>query len=505
MITVDFSRRGGAGLCDFLCNSIRSQIRGGQLSADEKLPSKRALAAHLGVSVITVQNAYEQLIGEGYIYSIEKKGFFVTDIALDGVAEDYVISAEDCLPSSAAPATANESTSTASVPLFFDFRNNATASERFPFSQWTRVMRSVLAGGDQKLLQRQTVSGIYELRLAISRYLASFRNMQVSPEQIIIGAGTESLYSMLVQFFGSTKTFAVENPGYHKIAKIFEANGAKTIPIQIDRQGIPPLLLEENQIDIVHISPSHHFPTGRVMPIRRRLELLNWAEQNPSRFIIEDDYDSEFRFAGKPLPTMQTGSTDRVIYVNTFSKTIAPSFRISYMILPPSLSQSFQKNLGFYSCPVSAFEQFTLARFIDAGLYERHLIRMKNYYRNLRNAFIYALEKSRISSFITIQEEEAGLHFLLNLKTQKTGQELKSAFLSQGLNLPLLSEFYYGRYYEEAVTGGQGSTISPPDFEPAGQAGSASFPGARTFVINYSALEKEKIPAIVQRMEKALQ
>ena len=501
MITVDFSKRGGAGLCDFLCDSIRAQIRGGQLPADEKLPSKRALASHLGVSVITVQNAYEQLIGEGYIYSIEKKGFFVTDIAPAG--------APSTTPPS--PATAEEAYSTTARPpstapsLFFDFRNNATSSERFPFSQWAHEMRSVLSAGDQKLLQRQTVSGIYELRLAISRYLASFRNMRVTPEQIIIGAGTESLYSMLVQFFGSGKKIAVENPGYHKIAKIFEANGARAIPVQIDQQGIPPQLLEQNQIDIIHISPSHHFPTGRVMPIRRRLELLNWAEQAPGRYIIEDDYDSEFRFAGKPLPTMQASGTGRVIYVNTFSKTIAPSFRISYMILPPALTDDFQKKLGFYSCPVSAFEQFTLAHFIDDGLYERHLIRMKNYYRNLRNAFIYALEKSHISPLLTIQEEEAGLHFLLSFKTPQSGDQLKSAFLAQGLNLPLLSEFYYRRDYEEAVTGKQGSTISPPNFEPGPGSASAPLSGARTFVINYSALEKEKIPAVVKRMESALQ
>ena len=279
--------------------------------------------------------------------------------------------------------------------------------------------------------------------------------------------------------FGSNKKFAVENPGYHKIAKIFEVNGAVTVPVKIDESGIPVELLKENQIDIVHISPSHHFPTGLVMPIRRRLELLQWAEEKSGRYIIEDDYDSEFRFAGKPLPTLQsTSNRESVIYVNSFSKTIAPSFRISYMILPYSLAEDFEKKLGFYSCPVSAFEQFTLANFIEAGLYERHLIRMKNYYRNIRNALIRCLEASKISSLISIREEEAGLHFLISFQTKAGGKELKKAFAEQGLNLPLLSEFYYGENHDSSDA---------------------------VFVINYSALEKEKIPQVVRRMESAIQ
>lgn len=488
MITLDFSKRAGAGLCDFLCDSLRSQISGGKLKADEKLPSKRSLASHLGVSVITVQNAYERLIDEGYIYSVEKKGFFVTDIAVKeesddrqnkGGQESNLSSAPESLPSEAA------GDSDRAGNYFFDFRSNTPNIERFPFSLWAREMRRLLGRGDEKLLQRQGVKGVYELRQALSRHLSSFRNMKVNPEQIVIGAGTESLYSMLVQFFGSDKIFAVENPGYHKIAKIFQVNGARTIPVKIDTQGIPPHLLEKHKIDIVHLSPSHHFPTGRVMPIRRRLELLQWAEEKSSRYIIEDDYDSEFRFAGKPLaPLLNTGSNEKVIYVNSFSKTIAPSFRISYMILPPPLALDFQKKLGFYSCPVSAFEQFTLAAFIDEGLYERHLIRMKNYYRNLRNTLIYALEKSRISKMISIQEEEAGLHFLLSFKSKRRGSDLKNAFARAGLNLPLLEEFFYDD--------------SEKDFLPEEE-------NSQTFVINYSALEKEKIPEIVSRMENAIQ
>lgn len=485
MITIDFSKRGDAGLCDFLSSSIRSQISAGLLKADEKLPSKRALASHLGVSVITVQNAYEQLIDEGYIYSIEKKGFFVTEIAPDGAPGDYVATA----PSNARIKPAMPP-ARAGKKFFFDFRSNTPNLERFPFSQWAHVMRRVLKSGDEKLLQRQDVNGVYELRAAIARHLSGFRNMSIQPEQIVIGAGTESLYSMLVQFFGRNKIYGVENPGYHKVASVFHLNGAQVKPVLIDSLGLDTSLLNQKKIDIIHLSPAHHFPTGRVMPIRRRLELLQWASEAPDRFIIEDDYDSEFRFNGKPLPTLFSGdSSGKVIYVNTFSKTISPSFRISYMVLPVRIAEAFHEKLGFYSCPVSAFEQYTLADFINDGFYANHLIRMKNYYRNLRNTFIYALSHSAFKDLIEIAEEEAGLHFLLSFKSGDGAgdRDLKAAFAKEGLNLPLLKEFYYEDAGEGAVVLEGGTSTS------------------QTFVINYSALEKEKIPAIVQRMEKALQ
>ena len=480
MITIDFSKRGNAGLCDFLSNSIRSQISDGHLKADEKLPSKRALSSHLGVSVITVQNAYEQLIDEGYIYSIEKKGFFVTDIAVqavpndenapDGAPGDYVTSA-----SARAPVTLAAPRDRAGKKFFFDFRSNTPNLERFPFSQWAHVMRRVLKSGDEKLLQRQDVNGVYELRAAISRHLSGFRNMNVQPEQIVIGAGTESLYSMLVQFFGRNKIYGVENPGYHKIASVFQLNGAEVKPVLIDSQGLETSLLNQEKIDIIHVSPAHHFPTGRVMPIRRRLELLQWASETSARFIIEDDYDSEFRFNGKPLPTLFSGdSSGKVIYVNTFSKTISPSFRISYMVLPAGIAADFHKKLGSYSCPVSAFEQYTLADFINEGFYDNHLIRMKNYYRNLRNALIHALTHSQFARLISIHEEEAGLHFLLSFTTDRSGEDLKAAFEKQELNLPLLKEFYYNNYEDVS----------------------------KTFVINYSAVQKDLIPQLIRRMEK---
>ena len=491
MITVNFDERGDRGLCEYLYSSIKNQILQGILRADEKLPSKRSLASHLGISVITVQNAYGQLISEGYIYSIEKKGFFVTDILLgksdsvfgetgngnlwgQGMSVNSV-SAADLVDDSKTLAPVN---SIGESDFFTDFRSNSTSYEKFPFSLWAHTMRKVLNSGDEKLLQRVGVKGIYELRRSIADYLREFRNMNVKPEQLVIGAGTESLYSMVVQLLGQGKVYAVENPGYHKVAGVFRMNGAGTKPVMIDSQGINPAELEKICADVVHVSPAHHFPTGIVMPVRRRQELLAWADGAPDRFIIEDDYDSEFRFNGKPLPTLQSADMGgRVIYINSFSKTLAPSFRMSYMVLPENLLPDFDEKFGFYSCPVSAFEQYTLSEFIRDGFYGKHIIRMKNFYRNLRNELIRAMENSRISGKMIIKEEEAGLHFLLSVKSDESSDVIKDKLQKKNINLPLLRDFYYG--------------TPPDDIE-------------NIFVINYSGIRKERIAETVKRIEEVL-
>ncbi len=488
MITISFENRGNCGLCEYLYNSIKNQIVQGTLKSNEKLPSKRTLAQNLGVSVITVQNAYAQLISEGYIYSIEKKGFFVTDLKpfeketensnfeQDGKNSERLKNCENDKFYNKNDEKKEENAEP--QKWLADFGSNSTSYEKFPFSLWSHKMRQVLNSGDEKLLSRVGAKGVFELRLAISRYLKEFRNMNVSPKQIVIGAGTENLYSMVVQLLGRNNLFAVENPGYHKVFYVCKLNGTKAIPIKIDSQGIDVNELENSKINIVHVSPSHHFPTGIVMPIRRRQELLEWVQSSENRYIIEDDYDSEFRFSGKPLPTLQsTDKNGKVIYINTFSKTLAPSFRISYMVLPEKLIPEFEQKIGFYSCPVSSFEQFTLARFIDDGNYGKHIIRMKNFYRNLRNTLISAIETSRFEKFCKIQEQEAGLHFLLTIETDFSPDELVHRLKEQKINLPLLDDFYYNK-----------NTSAK----------------SNTFVVNYSGIKKSRIPEIVKRMEKVI-
>lgn len=465
MITIDFGNRNNQGLCDYLFESIKEQILNGTLTANQKLPSKRNLAEHLGISVITVQNAYSNLISEGYIYSLERKGFFVTDLILH--------------TKSNADEVEIEPSKEVSKKWFTDFTSNSTSYEKFPFALWSHIMRSVLNSGDEKLLVRQNVKGVFELRIAISQYLREFRNMYVNPEQIVIGAGTEHLYSMIVQIFGINNIFVVENPGFRKVQKIFELSGARCCAVNLDDQGINLSEVEKAGGSILHISPSHHFPTGKVTQVRRRQELLEWTGKSENRYIIEDDYDSEFRFTGKPLPTLQSADTNqRVIYINTFSKTLAPSFRISYMVLPKKLLSSVDNNLKIFSCPVSAFEQYTLARFISEGHYAKHIIKMKNFYRSLRNNLIQKIKNSEIGKECIIQEEDSGLHFLLTLSESIDPILFKKELENENVNISLLSDFYYS---------------NAPSF------------AQKTFVINYSGIQNSKIGETVLKMEKAKQ
>lgn len=477
MITIDFSKRGTKGLCDFLYEFIKEAIVSGTFAANEKLPSKRSLADHLGVSVITVQNAYALLTVEGYIYSIERKGFFVTDIKNDVTVHGRAQS----------PRAAESLLRTEQVSYTADFSSNATGFEKFPFSLWARTMRTVLASGNTQLLQKTDAKGILELRQAIAGHLYDFREMRVSPEQIVVGAGTESLYTTLIQLLGRENRFAVENPGFKKIASVFALNGADCFPVEIDGEGMNPLSLDEIRADVAHISPSHHFPTGIVMPVRRRNEMLSWvngiSENRPGgRYIIEDDYDSEFRFNGRPLPTLQgADKNSRVIYINTFTKTLAPSFRISYMVLPEPLAERFERSFGSFSNPVSSFEQFTLARFISDGNFARHIIRMKNYYRSLRNELISAFSRPEFSSLIRIHEENAGLHFLISIDTERLSrppEEINARLLAGGVKIPRLRDFYY--------------TPIPKEKESI-------------FVVNYSGIQKNAVPEIVTRIKDALQ
>ena len=354
MLTYALTKTGGVSLYEQLYRRVKDDILTGRLATGEKLPSKRALAAHLEVSVITVKNAYEQLMAEGYIYGMEKKGYYVSPVQRP----------------LAAPAHRQEAAPPAEHVWEMDLVTNSIAAEDFPFTVWARLMRQTILEQGTGLLRPMPPQGAPELRRAIAAYLRQFRGMTVDEEQIIIGAGTEQLYNMLVQLLGRDKRYAVEDPGYGKIARIYRSNQAEVVSVPLDGAGLSVSALDEAGADVVHISPSHHYPTGIVMPIARRQELLRWAAQGNDRFILEDDYDSEFRFVGRPIPTLfSVDEAGRVIYLNTFSKTIAPSIRISYMVLPHRLLAAFREKLGFYASTVSGFEQYTLARFMAEGYY----------------------------------------------------------------------------------------------------------------------------------------
>lgn len=343
MLTYSFEEKGNDSLYEYLYKQIKSDILNYKLSPDEKLPSKRALAKHLNVSTVTVENAYLQLMAEGYIYSVAKSGYFVSHL-----------STTKANPAKRPVPTVIPSESKSSA-YFADFVNNSTASDNFPFTTWTKLMRETMSDEADKLMVSSPSTGVPALRSAIADYLFQFRGMAVEPEQIVVGAGTEYLYSLIIQLLGRSKIYAVEDPGYQKITKVYQSNEVACVPVPLDKNGVDIDSLDKANADVLHISPSHHFPTGIVTPISRRYELLSWASKAPERYIIEDDYDSEFRLLGKPIPSLQSIDVlDKVIYMNTFSKTLTSTIRISYMVLPKGLMDRYKKELNFYSCTVSA-------------------------------------------------------------------------------------------------------------------------------------------------------
>ncbi len=414
-------------LYERLYENIKQDILSGKIQDGAKLPSKRAQAERLGISVVTVENAYSQLIAEGYISARERSGYYVST-GLPGLT-GAPMDADEIAP----PEPENNQ----DEPPQEQFSQTKDGNTLFPFSVWTRLMRTVILEKGNALLAPVPFGGAPELQRAISDYLKAFRGISVPAHRIIVGAGTEYLNNLLVQLLGKNLTYSVENPGYHKPARIYRLNGALCVPIGLDNQGISAEQLYYSNVNVAHISPAHHFPTGIVTPISRRLELMKWASQR-NGFIIEDDYDSEFRWVGKPLPTMfGLDKTGRVIYMNTFSMTIAPSVRISYICLPPGLYEQWRERLGFCSCPVPAFEQYTLARFISEGHFERHINRMRRHYRRIRELTLSLAERYCGNSSIT--EEKAGLHFLLKIPGNSPLPEL---FTKCGVKLSRLSEYY---------------------------------------------------------------
>lgn len=430
MLTYDLSQVPKGALYEHLYKYIRNDIKNGVLKAGEKLPSKRTLAKNLGVSTITVESAYAQLMSEGYVYSLPKRGYYISKIDTTAQLPHAERSADIVLP--------KENTRYA-----VDFSNTQTDPSNFPFATWTKLLRETIADNSQALMEKSPAGGVYALKAAIANHLHAFRGMEVDPNQIIVGAGTEYLYSILIQLLGRDKVYCAENPGYQKVPQIYRAQEVECRFADMDECGISVNGLRRVGADIAHIGPTHQFPTGITMPVSRRYELLAWASENDNRFIIEDDYDSEFRLQGKPIPTLQgLDAGSKVVYLNTFSKSLSSTVRISYMVLPVTLVNRFYKELGFYACTVSNFEQFTLARFINEGYFEKHINRMRLYYIRQRQTILDAIGASRLSGRCDIIEQDSGLHAILALHTNKSDSTLQAALAAHSMHLAALSEYY---------------------------------------------------------------
>ena len=419
MRTYVLSPQSKTPLYEQLYRAVKEDILSGAIPGGEKLPSKRTLAEHLNISRITVEKAYDQLLAEGYILSRPRSGYYAETLE-------------------ALPQTRPEQTASTELPA----PPPTVSAEQFPFSVWAKLMRNVLLDDHDLLLQPPPNTGLPALRNAIAGMLLRSRGMHVRPENIVIGAGAEYLYNILIQLLGRDLRYGLENPGHRKIRQVYAANGVDIAPISLDESGASLTSLLFSHADVLHISPGHQYPTGVVMPIVRRRQLMNWVGGRENQWIIEDDYDSEFRFSGKPVPTMFSMDTiGKVIYLNTFSRTITPALRISYMILPDSLMARYRRQLGFYSCTVPSFEQLTLAKFLDEGYFEKHVSRMKRRYRLLRDEFLTLLARSAHADAITVGGDEAGLHLLLHLRTELPDEILEQRLQQAGIRAACLRQY----------------------------------------------------------------
>ncbi len=405
MLTYHLDAQSGVPLYEQLYRAVRADIMSGALAGGTRLPSKRQLAANLRISQITVETAYGQLAAEGYIVSAPRRGYFVQ---------------EQIAP----PPSVHTETVYRIVGKYprnerydYDFKTNIVDNGCFPFSTWAHLSRRVLSEYSARLLEATDPRGVLQLRQEIAHYLHDFRGIAVSPENIVVGAGQEYLIGLLIQLLGHGHVYAVENPGYRKLAQIVTQNSAALRPIPLDKSGLRADVLAESDASVVYLTPSHHFPLGTVMPVARRLELL--------------------RYASRPIPALRELDREgRVIYVNTFSKSLAPGLRIGYLVLPDALMARYRERFSLYAATVSSFDQFTLAAFMHSGGFERHISRSRKVYQARRDDREFTELPHEIS------RSEAGLHLLLHMRNGMLERELVERAKAAGVRVYALSAYY---------------------------------------------------------------
>lgn len=478
MNDMNMELRTGEGKCLYeqIYEHIRKEIREGKLLAGEKLPSTRSLAEYLQVSRSTVDYAYEQLLSEGYVEARPYRGYFVCQ--LDGLFLSAGQSAAGFRTNLAADSAEKVMGKCTNNGAMYDFSPNAIDMRAFPFSVWNRISRTTLSEGEREIFAGGHPQGERELRWTISRYLHASRGVNCRPEQIVIGAGNDYLLMLLEKILGRHVKIAMENPTYKRAWKIFHSFAYQIVTVDMDEAGMKAEELRQKEVTAVYVMPSHQFPTGVVMPIGRRMELLKWAGEEEGRYLIEDDYDSEFRYRGKPIPSLQgADACGRVIYIGTFSKAIAPAIRISYMVLPEPLLKVYREKCSFYSSTVSRIDQRILNEFIRDGYFERHLNKMRKVYKGKHDLLLSLLKPFRGS--FTVSGENAGLHLLLTCRDGRSEEELIAAAWEKGVKVYGLSD----------------SFVSGRD----GQSGN----GKAILLLGYGGLEEREIQEGIGRLREA--
>jgi GntR family transcriptional regulator / MocR family aminotransferase len=452
-----------------LYERLKEIILEGQLKANEKLPSKRTLAEQLDISLNSVTNAYEQLLAEGYIYTIERKGYFVETITK--FIENNNLSHNN-LPSDLKETFAEKNG-------WLSLSHMTSDISTFPFKKWLKCEQTAIESYQNNLSDMMHPQGPYILRKTICQMIGFTRGVVCEPEQIVISAGTQLLVQqlMMMQTYGTV--FAMENPGYARVHNLVRKMKFEVLPISLDEQGINMAEIKASRANFVYVTPSHQFPTGRIMPISRRIELLNWAAQGDDRFIIEDDYDSEFKYETGSIPSLQSlDRNHRVIYMGTFSKTMLPGLRISYMVLPPELLREYLRVHADSMQSGNSTMLYSLHYFIKSGEYAKHVKMMNHKYESKRKILIKELT-NRFQDRIRIADIPAGLHFLAHFQTDKSYQEIEERVAKQKLEIYTLRRFMLKKDVDES--------------------------NQKDLVIGFANLKEENIAEAVERLYRVFQ
>lgn len=420
MLSCDLNRLSEVPLYEQLYSYIKKEIIDGRLLYGTKLPSKRKLAEFLQISQNTVETAYEQLTAEGYVEVIPRKGYYIQTFEDLEYTQTNQVSLEQ--------------SNHKEGELLYHFHPSQIDTEHFPFEKWRKYMKSKIDESHQDLLLLGDNQGEYELRCEIAHYLYHARGVQCVPEQIIIGAGMEILLQQLVLLFDKNAIYGVEDPGYHLIHRILRSYPNEVHPLQIDEEGVKVNQIEDSKIDVVYVTPSHHFPNGTILSVNRRTRLLNWAQGAANRYIIEDDYDSEFRYTQKPFPALASIDSARVIYLGNFSKSFLPGIRLSYMVLPQPLLNRYKNQFLHFEATTSLLSQLTMAKFMEEGEWSRHIKRMRLVYKRKMQHLVSAL-KEQFGQNISIIGEQSGLYVLVKVHLKHTEEWLIQQASSHGVTV----------------------------------------------------------------------
>lgn len=427
MLMIELEDNEKEPLYEQIYEQIKHQIQMGDLPQKTKLPSARKLAAYLDVSRNTVDFAYGQLAAEGYIESRPRSGFYVCQVE-ELAALDIHVETEEV----------RGGEKKAQMP--YDFSPSGTDMEYFPYHVWRKLLKEIMINDNSELFQKGDPQGDYELRRSIMYYLRQSRGVHVHASQIVIGAGMENLLFLLRQTFGKKCVVGLENPVYTNACGILRELGFGIRPVAMDHNGLNVDDLRKTDADLAYVTPAHQYPTGVIMPAGRRGQLLRWAREKEERYIIEDDYDSEFRYHGKPIPALQgLDSSEKVIYMGTFSRAIAPAIRVGYIVLPPKLLDLYHKNVTAFSCSVSRIDQKVLTLFLSEGHFERHLNRMRNLYKEKHDLLLECIRKNIPGA--SVSGEGAGVHLIVNFHIREK-EEFEQKLRQQGVVIYPLS-FYY--------------------------------------------------------------